>query len=461
MRSLPLSTAAVALCIGSLCYGQATRPATQPSATQPAVATTQAAATTQVAATQPVAAGPSADSFLPRLGSDAWQKRQEAVEELVRMGEDARPIIHELLGRQLADAETRTRLEAALAQIDENRVTGPSFITMHMKDAAAKSVFADLSRQCYVELKPWPENLFDQAGIPKITIDIDRKPFWEAMNLIADKTGIDLRPYNNEGVRLMRGGFRMNSPFSVVQGPFLVVATQITRTQTEMLANGGGSSSDFSMQMMVYSEPKLHVLSSSAAVTLEEVTDDAGNSLVPTSLDNRGYYGGAGGCWNLFAQLKFPDHPGKTIARFKGSGGFLIQTRSQQVQIPDVKNVHEITRVVGDMPILFHDLKKNAGTWQLRFGANPQAFGPNRWGQLQQSVQQNLQLLDDKGQPLDHRGMSSSGNNNGVEFTLMFSADARPNGGSSGDPAKLFWEVPTASREIRVPFDFKDLPMPK
>ena len=28
------------------------------------------------------------------------------------------------------------------------------------------------------------------------------------------------------------------------------------------------------------------------------------------------------------------------------------------------------------------------------------------------------------------------------------------------DPAKLFWEVPTGSKEINVPFEFKDLPMP-
>ena len=179
------------------------------------------------------------------------------------MGEAARPIIHELLSRALPDAETRTRLEAALAQIDENRVIGASFITMHLKDATPRSVFEELSRQCYADLQPFPPNLFDQGGSPKVTIDIDRRPFWTAMNQIADKTGIDLQQYN-EGIRLMRGGFRMNSPYSTVQGPFLIVATQITRTQTEMLANGGGASSDFSMQMMAYSEPKLHVLSSTA-----------------------------------------------------------------------------------------------------------------------------------------------------------------------------------------------------
>ncbi|HET6250603.1 MAG TPA: hypothetical protein VFE47_23145 [Tepidisphaeraceae bacterium] len=468
MRSLLLSAAGAALCVNSICTAQTTRPSaplSPPAATQPSVTTqppaTQASATTQPAATQASATTkPSIDSFLPRLGSDSWKQRQEAVQELVRMGEDARPMIHELLSRNIADGETRTRLEAALSQIDENRLIGASFITIHLKNATPKAVFEELSRQCYADLQPFPQNLFDQGDQPKVSIDIDRQPFWTAMNTIADKTGIDLQQYN-EGVRLMHGGFRMNSPFSTIQGPFLVVATQISRSQTEMLANGGGSSSDFSIQMMAYSEPKLHVLSSSAGVKLEIAVDDAGNSLMPTSEGNRGYYGGSGGCWNLFAQLKYPDHPGKKIARIKGTSRFLIQTKSQRIEIPDIKNVKEMTRIVGDMPVVFHEMKKTNEIWELRLSGNPQALGNNRWAQFNQSVQTNLQVLDDKGQMLEHRGMSSRGDNNGIEFTLMFSPSLRPDGRNSSDPAKLVWEVPTASKEIEVPFDFKDLPMPR
>ena len=115
-----------------------------------------------------------------------------------------------------------------LTQIDENRVIGALFVTIHLKDVSAKVVFEELLRQCYAELKPFPPNLFDEPNAAKVSIDVDRQPFWTAMNQIAEKTGIDLQQYN-EGIRLMRGGFRMNSPFSTIQGPFLVVATQISR----------------------------------------------------------------------------------------------------------------------------------------------------------------------------------------------------------------------------------------
>jgi hypothetical protein len=329
---------------------------------------------------------------------------------------------------------------------------------MHFKDAEPKAVFAELSRQCYAELKPFPDNLWEMPGGSKVTIDIDHQPFWTAMKQITDKTGIDLQQYN-EGSRLMRGGFRMNSPYTTVRGPFLVLATQVDYSQTVMLANGGGANANFALHLVAYSEPKIQVLSSTSAVKLEEAVDDAGNSLMPIGPDNRGYYGGSGGTWNLYAQLHHPDHPGQKIARIRGSAKFVIQTKSQKIEIP-AASIKETAQVIGDMPVVIHDLKKNGEIWELRLSATPDALG-NRWAQLQQSVQSRLQIVDAQGQPLDHRGMSSRGGTNGIEFTIMFSPSNRPNDNrASTDPKKLLWEVPTGTKEISVPFDFKDVPMP-
>jgi len=76
-------------------------------------------------------------------------------------------------------------------------------------------------------------------------------------------------------------------------------------------------------------------------------------------------------------------------------------------------------------------------------------------------VQTQLKLLDANGQPLDHRGMRSGGNANGMDFTILFGSSVRPNGRASTDPVLITWEVPTGSKDISVSFEFKDLPMPK
>ena len=105
--------ACAVLSITSLSGGQTPRP----SAPDSPVATTQPASTQQTPTTQPatpqVAAsarpspnlGPSTDALLHLLASDSFQERQHAAEELVRMGEEARPLIEEMLRRPEADVE--------------------------------------------------------------------------------------------------------------------------------------------------------------------------------------------------------------------------------------------------------------------------------------------------------------------------------------------------------------------
>ena len=157
----------------------------------------------------------------------------------------------------------------------------------------------------------------------------------------------------------------------------------------------------------------------------------------------RAEYGTSSPNSNTRTKIPAPRSPGS-----RESSGFLVQTKSEQIEIPDIKNAHEITRVVSDMPVVFHELKKNGETWELRVGANPQAFGPNRWNQFNQMVQNNLRLLDEKGQALDHRGMPAEAGITESNIPCFFANSTRPaDGRPSTEPAKLVWEVPRQARK--------------
>src|ERR1051325_6149201 len=86
-----------------------------------------------------------AEQLISTLSSDTWQARQQAQDALVQIGLDLRPRLLRLM-RQTRDEEVRTRAEAALGQIEENRISGISYITLHMKQALPKEIFANLSR---------------------------------------------------------------------------------------------------------------------------------------------------------------------------------------------------------------------------------------------------------------------------------------------------------------------------
>ena len=463
---------AVALAASAWLGAQTTRPAAAPS-TRPASATTRPliAPATQpaaVAATQPSVGAspttmpgfPSADQAIVRLASPDWRERRKARDDLVRLGEAGKPFIEELIRRAPAE-EARKNAQAALVEIDQNRLLGPSYVTLHVKDASAREVFAELSKQCFAPLLTMPENLWDQGGFPKLTLNIDHKAFWEAVPPICQQLGVDFRPYNT-GMRIMRSGGMQVQGMARVDGPFLIVANQLSYSRTRTFGQVQGEQTQFGMNLSVFPEPKITVLRSSGTVTLDEAIDNHGHSLVPQAAVPRNgfggyYYGGLG----LYAQLEYPKKdPGTRIVRFKGSTSFIIQTKVQRMEIPDLMHLRQTTKLINGSQITFQEMKKTAGdTYQLRLRIAQSNIGGPEWQQLVEGVQSRMQVVDSEGNPLDHRGMSSSGNNDSIDMTLDFAHAARPDGRPTGEPAKIVWDIPTETREITLPIEFKDLPM--
>lgn len=440
-----LAVGVVFCAAGGLASAQTTRPAASP-ATQPAAAP----------ATAPVFPDP--DLLLTRLSSGDWHERRKAQEELVALGEAGKPFIEDLI-RRAPGEEARKNAQAALVLIDQNKLLGPSYITLHVKGAAPKEVFAELSRQCFATLATMPENLWDEDRFPKLTLDIDRKPFWEVMPRICEQLGVDLRPYNN-GMRIMRTGGVQIQGIAKIDGPFLIVATQINYSRTRNFGRAGAEQTQFGMNLSVFPEPKITVLRSSGAVKLDEAIDDHGHSLLPSGVGPRTFFGGYYGGLSLYAPLRYPQKdPGTRIVRLKGTTSILIQTKMQRMEIADVMNLRETTRMVNGAQVDFKQMKRNGDTYELHLRVGQTNLGGPEWQQLMEGLQTRMQVVDAAGNPLDHRGMSSSGGNDGIDMTIHLGRSPGPNGRLTGEPARIVWDIPVETRELTIPIEFTDLPL--
>src|SRR3954469_5997985 len=65
------------------------------------------------------------EKWITQLTSDDWKERQQALERLVALGDDAVPRLN-ILADAADDGEVRTRAAAAIRQIEENRIAGTS-----------------------------------------------------------------------------------------------------------------------------------------------------------------------------------------------------------------------------------------------------------------------------------------------------------------------------------------------
>jgi hypothetical protein len=428
-------------------------------ASKPAAA---AAATSQPATTQSATAAPDPriEAAILALSADSWKERQNAQDTLVSFGDDAAPRLRKLADNS-DDEEVRTRAGAALRQIEENALTGPSTLTLHFTDAKPEAVFNEIARQARTEFPTFPPTLWQQNVNP-LSVNLERANFWIAFKEVCQKTGI--YPQQNGNDRRMTlqqspGTTLFNGP-SVISGPFLIVANRIYRSNSVDLANPGNVQHDFNIALSAFAEPKLRVIQSSYYVNVDEAMDEKGNSLVNNERVYSSMNSGQQWMWNLSARLNYPEGAGKTISRFKGSMKFLIQTKSETLDVPNILTVKNLTKTVARRRMLIKEVKQNGEQYDVSMTIYRDGMPQDQWNALQ-NPGYTVHLVDKDGRNLTSSGWGGGSNDAEMNYTWNFNRNVW-NGQQTklGEPHRLVWEIPTETREINAAFEFKDLPLP-
>ncbi|HZZ44783.1 MAG TPA: HEAT repeat domain-containing protein [Tepidisphaeraceae bacterium] len=401
--------------------------------------------------------------LIEKLGSDDYQTRQQAQDQLVRFGVDAKPMLQEMLAKE-NDPEARTRAESAIAQIDENRVTGPSLVTLHVKDASPEVVLAELSRQGGYEIPTLPENLFKQPGMQwgKMTMDFDQQSFWSVFRAFCEKTGV--RPNamgNDRKFVVMQGGDDSMQGPAVYSGAFMVVANSVTRSSSVNFARDKIPTKSLNIQFSVFAEPKLNILGHDYYLRLSEAMDDRGNSLlmpVPQQYNSMGQ--DASSRWTLNAALAIPETVGTRITRIKGVSRVLMQTKSERWDVPGIGSIpaNGVSKSIGGRKYVVEDFKAaGVDSYQLKLTMIREGARQSDWQQNGRGVR--IIALDAEGKSLALNGWGGGGSNERLTYTYTFNQQ-NGMGGKTGPAKKLVIEVPTEVKEVDVPFEFKDLILP-
>jgi hypothetical protein len=398
-----------------------------------------------------------------QLGDDSWQLRQKAQDQLVRLGPDIRDRLAQAL-KQTTDEEVRTRIEAIIRQIDESRATGTSFITLHLKKASPKDAFAELAKQANAPIRAMPANLWESRTFDPKDIDLDHQPFWLAMKALCNTFGVVPQVNGMDHDLLVgdrnNGAHILGQAPAVTSGPFMVCATTINRRNYVDLNQPQNIQRNCSVQIMVLAEPKIRVLQGSWAARIDQAVDEKGNSIAMPLAGNEGIMNpGNSWMWNMTCNLVPKSGGGEKIARLKGSGHFLVQTRAESAEIPDVQSAKNVTRALGGKQLILKELRKTADN-AYEAHVSLQGWAPAEWNLM---FNNTLKLVDAKGNALlrEMPNMTAGGaNGQPMEMKIPFKRTMWNNGEVAGDPVKLIWEVPTETKEVTVPFEFTNLPLP-
>jgi hypothetical protein len=400
------------------------------------------------------------------LDDPQWSAREQAESELVALGIDAKPALQAAVASATND-EVCARIESALGRIDDETRNGPSLITLHVKNATVQRVVAELNRQCGAArgaaLTVWPSEGFGGGAVRgTITLDADRQPFWLFMRDFCAQSGFSLQDIDGQ-LRLVRGGTNpLDGPY-VLNGPFLICAVAANQNDSVYYANQRPDVHSLQLDLMVFIEPKVKVVDRDRQATLEEATDDLGQSLIPPAPVDQQHWSpreGGEGAFNVGISLVRQSRAGSKLSRLRGSLRVQVETRSQKVEIDKLLSAAGTTATLGHWTLHVVDVKLiGHRSCTLQCEATTAVDPGDGFPQFDYN---SIAVVDASGKHVQG-GMNSSTGHLGPDGARMKWSTTYSWGddGGTGQPVKLVWEMPVETRQVDIPFDFADLPLPQ
>jgi hypothetical protein len=419
--------------------------------------------------TQPTAApSPAVAALISQMSSDDFGERTSAQTRLVAMGQSVIPQLRQALSGDLPD-ETRARLNAAITQIQDNVLLGPSYITMHYKDAPLQTVLDDFAAQAGADMGVNRPRNSDYSKTRTASIDLDHADFWQALRAIEDVSGLQLSPYSNAGGGMMLEinpgifpDFEMFSDGACTSGPVRVFAQSCTDNRTIQYGRGGGrKQSTFMLMLVAVPEPKLRIAGQLNGDWLTECIDERGHSLL-SEQPQQGYAGnGRQWWWQLQAMLRESPDMGHKIATLRGVLKFNVECKLDVTET-DIGKINNVSRTVGTSTVTLRELKDLAGQYQLVLDINnPSINGRNMWDAVN-NIASSIEILDSTGQSFMQAGLGPQMQPDGKTMRVIvnYISPHLMNGPALGPPVKLKWEVATETRQLTIPFVIHNLDLP-
>lgn len=391
-------------------------------------------------ATQPATApalSPEDRAILHQLETGSWRERKLAEAELAGGGSAELPTLRAMLA-QTTNPEARARIGAVLDQLNEQALVGPSLITLHLKDAPAASVYAELFQQAHGVFETMPAHLLD--AIKPVTLDVDRQPFWTVMQQLQKQTGIGLQR-TQDGRCVLVGNAPIASGPQVITDQFLVVLSRVQR----IIPSPAGPRT-FQADLTFYLEPKSRIMLMTPSIKVEQATDDRGNALTQLR-DPERIPGAIRLDWGpIPVVLQLPEkNPGTHLTSLCASLSVSMALRTEHIEVADIMHAAPQTMRIKGILVRCAGCTRKNNLYEIAMTS-----GPDPQGLLQQIIEDPQccpRLLDAHGQTLTRVETSTAFHAGGNTITFKYMPSAAP--------ARLTWDIPADIHTVDVPIRFE------
>lgn len=357
------------------------------------------------------------------------------------------------------------------ARADDDSDVKLPLVTLRMQSVLPNAAIDAFSKQSGVKLlRPTDDN---GDAHRRVNIDIQEKPFSEALDAFCSKCRILPQAMNEHGEMQLewRGDSKHifgKRPKSV--GPLATfVIDSINRdNQLNLDADEPEATHSSAITFTPYIDPRLHVIQWKNQADIEKAEDENGDSiLLQEDSNGQSAANAIGPAWE-FSQLSTPlDYDiakSKKLAVFKGSVHVTAARVIEQMQVDNLPSAQGTEKAVDGLRVVIDDVTepepsddqpKDQHQTVINLSIFREGIENDMWDCVVGRISNSMHVFNGNGKEVEQSVNESSQDESKTTYTVTVTWKE-----ASDRPTKFSLEIPTKLQEIDLPFEFHDLKLP-
>lgn len=395
-------------------------------------------------------------ALVRQLDSDQQSKREAAEKELIALGEEVLPLLPAINSKTPAEVKNRLgRVRKALMDAAIAATTRPKFVTL-AGEMLLSEALAAVEKQTGNRIVDSRE---EDKSDPKVKLELNNAPFWEALDTILDAAGLTLYNYDSEQGSLSYIARQGDSLARIGRGSYSGIF-RLEPTKIEIDASLRNPA-DKSLRLTVDAawEPRVRPVVIMLPLADFKAVDENGNVIEVDSSDGELEFPveGAGAGVEVDIPLKIPPRSVAKIASIKGklTADMLGRQETFEFANPESKKGAEEER--GGVTVILDQCRKVDELLEVRmrvkFDKSNRALESHRgW------IYNNPCYLEDaKGERVEQAAIEASLlDDNEVGIVYRFDLGDEANAAKY----KLVYKTPAAIISVPVEFELKNIELP-
>ncbi len=389
-----------------------------------------------------------------QLDSPRLAERQKAEDELTKMGPPALEWLPTSTDR--LSAEVQQRLErirhAVQKQLIETYVE-PTRVTLRGEAMPLSKILAAIQDQTgnRIQLRAPPA-----PNEPPLTVDFDKAPFWQALDDVARRAGLQVYPFGDQAELTLipqPNGEVAQPNLTSCSGSFRFEVVSALAKRTFRIPQSG----TLDLAIEVAWEPRLSPIALTQPIAAIQAVDERGKSIVvsekraelevPVTPQAKAV--------QFQIPLKLPSRDVKSIGKLHGTINALLPSKVETFRFDRLTEANNVRKRVGSATVTLQQARKDDSIWQIRILVSyDQAHGAlashRSW---MFSNEAYLQASDGETVPYDtFESIAQSENDFGVAYLFALEKPL--------DEYTFVYKTPGAILSAELNYEFSNIELP-